>query len=116
MIGLVLENSNPEHYGFIASQKLYDEILAKFKNGFSTKGFQYFWWEIYEKINSTNTFYVFFDKEKEEEKLEQIRCLIRKNLDSEIEEKSKVTLMKFRLQNTFPRMFRIYVKLRNRKL
>jgi len=116
MIGIILANANPNDYGFIISYSIYDKLLDKFKKGFATKGFQYFWSEILKKIKEDKPIFIFKNKDEEEEKMLQLRNLIQLNLDNGLKKKSKLAIIKFKIQNTFPKLFNFYLKIRQRNL
>ncbi len=116
MVGIILANANPNKYGFKAFFSIYDELLNNFKKGFSTKGSQYFWGEIYDKINEEKSKFIFKDKEVEERGMIELRNLIKQNFSVVISEKSKFTIIKYKIQNSFPKLFKFYLKIRQRNL
>lgn len=114
IIGIILANENPNKYGFAVTENVYDKILTMFSKGFSSQGMQYFWWEILQKIETENAFFVFKDEEIELNKMNGIKLLIKKNINNGIIEKTKWSIIKYKVQNMFPELFNFYLKVRTR--
>ena len=87
-----------------------------FSKGFYSKGAQYFWWEINEKIKEEKDFFIFSNKEIEIQKMDLISNLITKNTVSGFKKESRLSRVKHRIQKSFPKIFKIYLKLRQAKL
>lgn len=116
MMGIILNGENPEKYGFKIEDNIYSEIENMLRSGFSSEGNKYFWWEISEKMKETNDIYVHKDKHEEKDKINELEKLIKVNLTNEIKDRSNFSKIKFYLQNSFPKLFKIYLKYRQRNL
>lgn len=114
IVGVILANGNPNNLGFNnIDEKIYDLVLKEFANGFSTKGVQYFWWEINQKIKKQDDFYVFSDKSIEKKQLETISKLIDDNYRTDFDSNPpKTNRRKHVLINSFPTLFKYYLKIR----
>ena len=107
---------NPNKYGFDIDIKIYNQVLTKLNNGFSSKGEEYFWWEILEKIELNTAFYIFSNKAREVEKMIELRELIEENIITGLKVLPRFYNIKFRIQTLLPSLFKIYLKFRQRKL
>ena len=116
IIALILNNVNPNKYGFDIDIKIYNQVLTKLNNGFSSKGEEYFWWEILEKIELNTAFYIFSDKAREVEKMIELHELIEENIITGLKVLPRFYNIKFRIQTLLPSLFKIYLKFRQRKL
>lgn len=114
IIAIIAANGNPNNYGFNVTNEIYDEVISKYKLGFSTEGVQYFWWEILQKILQKKEFFVFEKLESEKLKMEELQHLIQKNINQGLKKKSKLTKIKFKIQNTFPKLFKFYLSIRQK--
>ncbi|MFD1162230.1 hypothetical protein [Hwangdonia seohaensis] len=112
IIALTLLNANPNDYGFITSEKIYNNILKIFEHGFKSKGVRYFWSEILQKLKERDVFYVYNDLENEKSLLLKIENQITENLKKEILVDSKIMSLKKKMINKFPKLFKFYVKFR----
>lgn len=116
IMGIILMNDNPNLYGFNVSQNVYNQILSLFNGGFESMGVQYFWTEIYDKIKEEKEFYVFENKQLEQVKINELRDLIELNIKSGLKEKSSSDKFKQKIINTFPKLFRSYIKFRTERI
>lgn len=116
ILGLIVANANPNDYGFTVDEKIYNEVNHKYKSGFASQGIQYFWWEILQIIKRQSDFHVFNSKENERLQLNDLQSIIERNITYGIRKSSKLGLLKFRIQNTFPQIFKIYLKFRQKGL
>jgi hypothetical protein len=112
IIGIILSNDNPNNYGFETSAKVYDEVKKLFSKGFPSKGVQYFWWEINEKIKENKLFFSFSDRLSETLSIQSLSEFIDENNTSEYKNKSKSYMIRYKLQNAYPKLFKFYLKLR----
>jgi len=113
IMNILLENADPNDFGFEVSAHMYDNILELFSPGFRTQQFAYFWGEISDKIDKDDPFFVFSDKEKEKAQLSKIRDLIQVNLKKGIIKPSLADklIKEFRLR--FPKLFNKYIQIRS---
>ncbi len=116
IIAIILNNDNPNNYGFNVDESVYDEVLNALEKGFSSEGVQYFWWEIYEKIEHNKNIFMFRNKEFESQKMLQVKNSIKRNINFGLQKPSSINKIKFKIQNEFPKIFKIYLKIRQRKL
>ncbi|WP_290800198.1 hypothetical protein [Flavobacterium sp.] len=116
ILGIIVANANPNNYGFSVTEKIYDEVLEKYKNGFNSEGVNYFWWEILQIIKNEDLFFVFRDLESEKMKMNEIKKMIHCNLEKKVKKKTYFEKIKFKIQNKLPRLFKIYLKIRQKGL
>jgi hypothetical protein len=57
ILGLIINNANPNDYGFKVSSYLYNEVATFIGKGFYSEGEAYFWKELAEGILTNDTFY-----------------------------------------------------------
>ncbi len=114
IIGIILENGDPNKYGFEISFEVYNDILKNYAQGFASEGTKYFWWEILERIKSTKEIFIFQDKAYESMKMKELEMLIEANMNLKVPKKTQFSKLKFSLQKTFPGLFKIYLKFRQR--
>jgi len=112
IIGIILENENPNKFGFEVSSDIYTSIFKDYTNGFSSKGTKYFWWEILERIKTTKEIYIFDDEDDEYIKMQELKTLIESNMLLSEHKKTLIQKIKFSIQRTFPKLFKIYLKMR----
>lgn len=114
ILGIILNNENPNNYGFNVNETVYDHIFSVIENGGASKGMQYFWVELMEKAKTTDSFYVFKNEKDESMNLERIK---NGELNSIIQSKLKdstsfFSKIRFILRNEFPWIKTIYRKIR----
>lgn len=114
IMGILLNNEDPNNYGFVVDETIYDKIFSIISQGGASRGMQYFWLELKNKANETDTFFVFKDIGAESRKLDRIK---NGELDSIIESKlkDKIGIMdkaRFIARNRFPWLRTIYRKIR----
>jgi len=114
IMGLILENADPNKYGFKTSLRIYDNILKNYAQGFASEGTKYFWWEILERIKSSKKIFIFQDKTYENRKMKELQILIEANMNLKVAKKTQFAKLKFALQKSFPRLFKIYLRFRQR--
>ena len=114
IFGLILNNKNPNDYGFNVDGSVYDKMYTIFNIGSGSKGVRYFWWELMEKAKSVDQFYVFSDREVERKQIDKIRS---GSIDQLLEQKlntpkSKSQRLKFIIRNKFPWLRNMYRKIK----
>ena len=114
IFGLILNNKNPNDYGFNVDGSVYDKMYTIFNIGSGSKGVRYFWWELMEKAKSVDQFYVFSDEEAERKQIDKIRS---GSIDQLLEQKlntpkSKSQRLKFIIRNKFPWLRNMYRKIK----
>lgn len=114
ILGIILNNEDPNKYGFNVDSTVYDKIFHTIQTGRASRGMQYFWLELKDKAIKSDTFFVFQDKESEASKLERIKI---GELDSIIASKLKDHIsflgkLRFVVRNRFPWLKTIYQKIR----
>jgi len=116
IFGIILSNDNPNNYGFSINEKVYESVIKYFSEGFSSEGVRYFWWEISEKISKKDIFFIFSNKELELTKMKLLNDLLITNRNKKPNKKSNNQKVKHKIINNFPKAFKIYLKIRQRKL
>jgi hypothetical protein len=114
ILGIILSNADPNKFGFKVTEKVYEDILELISKGYFSKGTEYFWLELNEKIKEKNTFYIFKNREEEIEKINLISSLITRKKSEGINKTTKLGLIKFRIINCFPKLFKYYLKFRQK--
>jgi len=114
IMGLILNNQNPNEYGFKVDGSVYDKIYQILQIGSGSKGVQYFWWELMEKAKSVETFFILEDAEIETRHMNDFR---NGKADRLLEEKinnpnTGKNRLKFIIRNKFPWLLRIYKKIK----
>lgn len=114
ILGILLNNEDPNNYGFVVDETIYDKIFTTIGQGGASKGMQYFWLELKDKANEADTFFVFKNKEQESAKLQKIK---NGELNAVIETKLKdkigiLSKARFIVRNKFPWLRSIYRKIR----
>ncbi|MGY3794373.1 hypothetical protein [Aquimarina sp. 433] len=114
IMGLILNNQNPNEYGFNVDGSVYDKIYQILHIGSGSKGVKYFWWELMEKAKSVDTFFVFDNKEVETAHMNEFRNgKVDRLLEEKINNANKGTnRLKFIIRNKFPWLQKIYRKLK----
>lgn len=112
IIALIVAGANPNDYGFTTSATIYDRLFQDLKGGFHAQAIQHLWQEILEKSYESPDFFVFADKETETRKMQALQQLIETNVANGLRKKSRLYKVKFKIQNTFPKMFKMYLNLR----
>ncbi len=113
ILGIILSKGNPLDFGFEVNSSVYDSVLNKFASGFGSKGAQYFWWEINEKIKQNKDFHVFQNKFLEQNKLLNVSQLIDSNIKKGPIKTSGLLRIKHKIQNKFPVLLKYYLKIRH---
>ena len=116
IFGIILSNDNPNKYGFNVDESVYDSTLNMLENGFKTEGVQYFWWEINEAISNSTDFYNFSNKEYEKNKMIALQKLLNLNFEIGVKKPSNLNKLKYKLINTFPKVFKIYLHYKHKNL
>ncbi|MEK6153518.1 hypothetical protein WIW50_09670 [Flavobacteriaceae bacterium 3-367] len=115
MLSLILSNADPADYGFIVPENLYEILFKNFnENTIMTVGILYQWTCLQDKAKEGVPFFVIKDKEKERKAIDEfanlnLGAIVNKN---EIRVKKEKKL-RFILKQNFPRLFKIYAKLRH---
>jgi hypothetical protein len=114
ILGLILNDKNPNDYGFNVDAKIYDKFYEVLNIGGASKGVRYFWWELMEKAKNTDKFYVFDNLETETKQIEDIRNgKIDKLLEEKINNPAKeMGRLKFIIRNKFPGLIKLYKKIK----
>ncbi|WP_299216918.1 hypothetical protein [uncultured Aquimarina sp.] len=112
ILGLILNNQNPNEYGFKVDGSVYDKIYQILHIGSGSKGVKYFWWELMEKAKSVDTFFVFSDVETETKHMNDFRNgKVDRLLEEKVNNANKGTnRLKFIIRNKFPWLQKIYRK------
>ncbi|MHA7059199.1 hypothetical protein ACWGOQ_0018375 [Aquimarina sp. M1] len=114
ILGLMLNNQNPNEYGFKVDSTVYDKIYQILHIGSGSKGVKYFWWELMEKAKNVDTFYVFDDFEIETKQMNDFRNgKVDRLLEEKINNANKGSnRLKFIIRNRFPWLQKLYRKLK----
>jgi len=111
--GIVLENDDPNSYGFQFNESIFEKVEVILKSGFSTEGAWFFWNEVLTKFKSNRDrlflFGVSFD-------LPVIERLFNYELPpyepNQQQTVGSIVRAKFILMSRFPRLFNVYKRIR----
>ena len=114
ILGLILNNKNPNDYGFNVDSSVYNKFYEVLGRGSASKGVRYFWWELMEKAKKVNEFYVFSDLEKETFEINKIRNgsidqLLAQKINNPKTGKQR---LRFIIRNKFPWLQKLYRKIK----
>lgn len=114
ILGLILNNKNPDDYGFKVNETIYQKFHKILGIGQGSKGVQYFWWELMEKAKENKPFFIFKNAELEAKEIRKIKDgIIDQLLEAKIQHQNNTTQrLKFILRNKFPLLIKMYQKLR----
>ncbi len=114
ILGLILAGQDPNKFGFSVSESFYNDLFNQIGNGNSTKGMNYFWWELMEKAKKTEKPFIFRNKDHEMSHIQQIAS---GQISNKLEDKLIVNnvskkRLKFILRNKFAPIYNAYKKIR----
>ncbi len=112
ILGLILNNKNPNDYGFSVDHNVYKGIFKTLNIGNSDRGMQYFWLELMEKAKSTKASFIFKDEDLEKIQLDRIRNgevnnLLEKKINNS---KNTISKLKFIIRNKYPNLIKMLKK------
>ncbi|UTJ05789.1 hypothetical protein [Arcobacter roscoffensis] len=110
IIGIILENDDPNKYGFKVTKNIYKEIINSYKEGFASEGAKYFWWEILNRIKDKEKIFIFKNEVEESNDLKELEDLLDLNMKKKPPNKSLLSKLKFFLINKYPNLFIKYSK------
>ncbi len=110
ILGLILNDKNPNDYGFNVDENVYDKFYQVLNAGSASKGVRYFWWELMEKAKTSKKFYIFNNSEKETNHINKIK---EGSIDNLLEQKLSTKNLKkqrirFIIRNKFPWAPKLY--------
>ncbi|WP_299252420.1 hypothetical protein [uncultured Aquimarina sp.] len=114
ILGIILNDKDPNDYGFNVNMDVYTKIFETIKIGGATTGLKYFWWELMEKAKNSDQFYVFNNKDVELLRINEIRegkidRLLEEKLNNQNKGKQR---LKFIFRNKFPWLIDLYKKIK----
>ena len=112
IFGIVLAGGDPKNFGFSADADLYKRIDLILEKGFKSKGTQFFWYELFEKGQNNDRFFVFSDFDKEKQQIDRILQKIERDAGNDLVRPSALKKIKHVLIHKYPGVFKIYMKLR----
>lgn len=114
ILGIILSNENPSKFGFTIPSNFYELILSNFgKNSTMSKGLEYEWWCLQEKVKENKPFFIINNKESEIAFLEKFKGLDLKKIINKNQDKvTRSKKNKFILRNKFSGLYSIYKKIR----
>lgn len=114
ILGLILNNKNPNDYGFKVDESVYQKIYKILSEEAGSKGVHYFWWELMEKAKENKEFYIFNNLNLEKEEIQKIKNGDLNLILEEKIQKSKKSKQRLRfiIRNKFPFLRKIYQKIR----
>ncbi|MEN3324119.1 hypothetical protein VP395_10295 [Mariniflexile soesokkakense] len=114
MLGLILANENPANYGLQIPDNFYQLLLSNFENNtVMSKGLEYEWWCLQEKVKENKPFFVINNEEQETFYLKEFKELNLKEIINKNSDKiSNTDRIKFVLRNKFSKLYNSYLKTR----
>lgn len=114
ILGLVLAGQNPNNYGFVVTKDFYDGMLTTIGAGGTSKGMNYFWWELMEKAKTAQKPFIFDNADIEKQQIKIIaEGEINDRLTLKLEHnKNNKYRLKFILRNKFAPLYKLYKKLK----
>lgn len=115
IFAMQLQNRNPSFYGLNGTINTYQLIKKHLDSGFSTEGIKFYWNEMLNEIDLDN-FYYYKDKGLEMEKLNEIEVSNKTAQNRGVVKKtdSKLSVMKFKFINNYPKLFNLYLRVRRK--
>ena len=111
IMGLILEGSNPNNFGFIADESFYSKIESLLKSKINTHGIYNHWKILQAKAINTSQFFILKNEQDEIAKLKAF-CEYEINESSIKTGMSAFTRWKFLLIKKYPSLFNFYLKFR----
>lgn len=114
ILGLILNDKNPNDYGFIVNNEVYSKFYKILEAGAASKGVKYFWWELMQKAQNNEKFFVFDNLELETIEIDKIKegaidNLLEKKLNNPNLKKQRI---RFIIRNKFPWVPKLYRELK----
>lgn len=115
ILGLCIENVDPNEFGFRCDNRLYKDINTFLKNdGFTSKGSRYFWYKNYEKLLSKEFIYSFNESIDSRDK-QFLEKTLHNILENPIKNSNdNVSNFKRQIIGKYPRFFKFYMTIRGR--
>jgi hypothetical protein len=110
----VLNGENPNNYGFNVDENYYQNMFAIIGQGSTSKGMNYFWWELSEKAKVATAPFIFNDAIAEKI---QIKKIADRKVDEQIvnlnrKNETKRKRINFILRHKFSKLYSIYRNMR----
>tara|TARA_R110002033_G_scaffold143840_2_gene181949 strand:- start:21327 stop:22601 length:1275 start_codon:yes stop_codon:yes gene_type:complete len=114
ILGLVLAGQNPNNFGFKVDQQFYEKMFNIIGEGSSSKGMNYFWWELSQKAKIVTAPFIFEDAifEKEQIKKIALREIDDKHVENLGKKGTKKRKIKYILRNKFAPLYNLYKRIR----
>ncbi|WP_239540645.1 hypothetical protein [Spongiivirga citrea] len=114
ILGLVLAGQDPNNFGFNVDGGFYEKMFLTIGEGSSSKGMNYFWWELKEKAQDTKDPFIFDDLDTE---IKFIKSIAEGQISNKLKTKlvasnQKRERLKFILRNKLAPLYETYLKLR----
>lgn len=114
MLGIIIAGDNPNNYGLTVPSNFYERILSNFQRNITmSKGLEYEWWCLQQKVKEDKPFYIINDKEKEGEFLNKFKNLdLKQVINTNSDKETRMDIIKYILRNKFSNIYSIYKKIR----
>lgn len=115
IFAIMVNNKNPNLYGFDSSAEIYKTIGSHLTRGFSTEGVKFYWDELLNNANEESFFY-FNNSDEEKIELKKLKDLnlVAQSVGVINKSDSGKYLFKQKLINAYPKSFKLYLKLRRK--
>jgi len=114
--GIMLFGGNPNDFGFNIDESIYGKISAIVSKKFGTSGVLNYWIELLNLAKQENEIFTFKNKYLEKTQLNSIVKSFELDLNKGVRKQKKYHKLKFEIQNKFPKLFKFYLKIRQRNL
>lgn len=114
ILGIILAGDNPANYGLQIPDNFYDLLLSNFEgNIIMSRGLEYEWWCLQEKVKENKPFFVINNLEEEKVFLKRFQDLNLKDIiNLNLQKKTKINRMKFILRKKFSGIYQLYKSIR----
>jgi hypothetical protein len=113
ILALMLNNANPNDFGFVVTSKIYDDVTAFLKRGFYSEGEAYFWKELAGTIQESDKFYYFRHQEEEYRKMKALESVLIDEYRKGLRKVPALTGFRRKIQVMFPILTQKLIQLRN---
>jgi len=114
--GIMLLGGNPCDFGFDVDESIYNEIKKITSKEFGTSGVLNYWTELLNLSKQKEDIFIFKNKNLEKNQLADILKSFELNSIKGVRKQNIYHKLKFKIQNEFPKLFKLYLKIRQRNL
>lgn len=114
---IMLSGDNPNLYGFHVNENIFDEVMDILAHKYDQEGHNHYWMQLVKKFRSDRNKAFLFNLEIDDSRIDRILNTCTKENSQIIERrKSRLEKTKFIIRNKLSGMFKLYLKIRQRKI